>query len=78
MGLRWAAQNCPQAQMLIKIDDDIAVDLPQLLATVPLLLNKENMVGKVYFKTTPLRKNTKWRVSLKEWPRAYYPNYLSG
>lgn len=31
MGLEWAARYCPQAQLVIKMDDDIAVDLYQLM-----------------------------------------------
>jgi hypothetical protein len=78
MGLRWGVQFCPQAQMLIKLDDDIVVDLPRLLAIASPLLNKGNMLGYVLDGMTPERLATKWRVSPKDWPRTHYPRFLSG
>ena len=79
MGLRWASQFCPQAQMLIKIDDDTAANLPRLIQEIaPPLLNKENMLGAVFARAKPMRETSKWQVSLKEWPSPVYPSYLSG
>jgi hypothetical protein len=79
MGLRWASQFCPHAQMLIKIDDDIVANLPRLIMEIaPPLLNKENMLGAVYGGTKPIREASKWQVSLQDWPSPDYPNYLSG
>ncbi|CAB3360187.1 Hypothetical predicted protein [Cloeon dipterum] len=77
MGLRWAAQFCPQAQLLIKMDDDIAVDLPRLIALAPSMVH-HNMLGYVLDGLTPERHKTKWRVSTKDWPESHYPRFLSG
>lgn len=34
MGLKYSTEFCPQAQLVLKMDDDIAVDLFQLLNLV--------------------------------------------
>jgi hypothetical protein len=78
MGLQWGVQNCPQAQIVIKIDDDTAINLPGLLAIAPPLLKNEGLLGRVVSYDTPLRSNSKWTVSLQEWPQRSYPTFLSG
>ncbi|XP_059483707.1 beta-1,3-galactosyltransferase 5 isoform X2 [Neocloeon triangulifer] len=77
MSLQWAVQFCPQAKFLIKQDDDIAVDLPRLLALAPSLVH-QNMIGYVLDGMTPERHKTKWRVSKTDWPSGHYPRFLSG
>jgi hypothetical protein len=78
MGLQWGAQFCPHAEMLIKIDDDTAINLPGLIAIAPPLLKNGGLLGRVITEVIPLRSNNKWAVSLKEWPKPLYPNYLFG
>jgi Galactosyltransferase len=78
MGLQWGVQFCPQAQMLIKVDDDTAINLPRVLQEAPPLLVNGSMIGAQFFSPEPLRNETKWAVSLQEWPRSHYPDYLSG
>jgi Galactosyltransferase len=80
MGLQWGVQFCPQAQMLIKIDDDTAINLPQLLALAPPLLKNETLIGAISNGAGPQRSDSwsKWIVSLEEWPSSVYPEYLLG
>jgi hypothetical protein len=78
MGLQWAVQFCPQAQMLIKIDDDTAINLPGLLKIAPPLLNNGGLLGRVINEAKPQRRKTKWAVTLKEWPSPHYPRYILG
>jgi len=78
MGLQWAVEFCPQAQMLIKIDDDTAINLPGLLQIAPPMLIDGALLGRVMNGTKPLRQNSKWRVSRKEWPKRRYPPYILG
>jgi Galactosyltransferase len=80
MGLQWGVQFCPQAQMLIKIDDDTAINLPQLLALAPPLLKNETLIGAISNGAGPQRSDSwsKWIVSLEEWPSPVYPDYLLG
>jgi Galactosyltransferase len=79
MGLQWAVEFCPQAQMLIKIDDDTAINLPGLLKLAPPMLNNGALIGRVINGGKPLRRrDTKWRVSRKEWPKRRYPRHILG
>jgi Galactosyltransferase len=78
MGLQWGVQFCPQAQMLIKIDDDTAINLPQLLALAPPLLSNGTLVGAISYGAEPQRDSGKWIVTQEEWPNPVYPDYLLG
>jgi Galactosyltransferase len=78
MGMQWGVQFCPQAQMLIKIDDDTAINLPQLLALAPPLLKNEGLLGRIIDQAKPQRNSSKWIVTYKEWPSPRYPHYLLG
>jgi len=78
MGLQWCVQFCPQTQMLIKIDDDTAINLPQLLAIAEPLLINGTMVGSVSSGAPPQRTSSKSIVTMEEWPGSMYPDYLSG
>jgi hypothetical protein len=78
MGLQWGVQFCPQAQMLIKIDDDTAINLTGLLAIAPPLIKNGGLLGRVIDQGKPQRNSSKWMVTHKEWPLPRYPHYLLG
>lgn len=83
MGLRWAANACPTAKYIIKIDDDTVFDilflynylisLPDTSSTLPFLS------GFVLDGKKPIRNvANKWYVSRQEYAGELYPDYLSG
>lgn len=82
MGLKHAVNYCSHTKYLLKMDDDIAVDIFQLLAHVKqrnisgLALAGAVMTGQ---ELHPLRdKSSKWFVSREEYPLESYPPFVSG
>ncbi|XP_068243648.1 lactosylceramide 1,3-N-acetyl-beta-D-glucosaminyltransferase A-like [Palaemon carinicauda] len=81
MGLQWASRYCPTAKYIIKMDDDIVVDLYQfrdrLKTRYP---EKRNLIlGLLQVDSKPVRnKKSKWYVSETEFPADYYAPFMSG
>lgn len=82
MGLKHATSFCPQANYVLKMDDDIAVDLFQLLHLVRSLnVSGLQIAGAVLQgdELLPLRdKGSKWYVSYDEYAKSRYPAFVSG
>ncbi|XP_063094321.1 beta-1,3-galactosyltransferase 9 [Cavia porcellus] len=78
---QWAVSFCPNALFILKVDEEMFVNLPTLVAY---LLNlKEHLediyVGRVIHHDIPNRDpNSQGFVSLSEYPETYYPDYCSG
>ncbi|EFX84556.1 hypothetical protein DAPPUDRAFT_47057, partial [Daphnia pulex] len=82
MGLKYSAHYCSQAQLILKMDDDIAVDLFQLLDLVrSKLLTGLQIVGAVLTgdERNPVRdKASKYYVSRDYYAPSKYPPFVSG
>ena len=81
MGLTWVTQFCKQAHFVIKMDDDIAVDLFQIKQMIKYRYRnlKNEMLGLVEIDSPVIRsKDSKWRVALEEYAEKTYPMFLSG
>lgn len=87
MALRWAANhNCIQTKFIIKMDDDIVVDLYRLTKYLHSLETRyygqpirHFLGGYVFSKVVPIRKHqNKWFVTNEEFSGDMYPDYLSG
>ena len=79
MGLHWASAYCPQAHHIVKMDQDIAVDvfrLHDLLQTMP---RRMTIIGTHFIGTKPIRDPaSKWFVSKKVFAPDDYPTYMPG
>ncbi|XP_038053403.1 beta-1,3-galactosyltransferase 1-like [Patiria miniata] len=79
MGLRWAAQLCPNARYIMKVDVDMFVNVYNLvdrLDTAPTLNFAEGNLKDV---TEPIRnRQSKWYTSRDVYPDKTYPPYLDG
>ncbi|XP_066985454.1 beta-1,3-galactosyltransferase 4-like [Macrobrachium rosenbergii] len=81
MGLQWATRYCPTAKYVIKMDDDIVVDLYQfrdrLRTRYP---ERRNLIlGLLQMDSKPVRNvKSKWYVSEEEFPGDYYAPFMSG
>ena len=82
MGLKYSIHYCPQAQLILKMDDDIVVDLFQLL---DLVRNKSltglQIAGAMLTSNerNPVRERaSKWYVSRDDYAPSKYPPFVSG
>ncbi len=85
MGLGWAANYCRDASFVVKMDDDISVDLFRVLAELRRQEEEERQQGPswlwgfVQSGLSPERDSrSKWFVSGRDFPGREYPDFLSG
>lgn len=81
MGFRWATKYCPNAQFVMKVDDDMWVNVPQLVE----MIRKEQaflqtgLVGFCHFHASPFRDiKSKWHISRIMYPNNSFPDFCSG
>lgn len=79
MGIRWAVTQC-RAQYIIKMDDDIIVDMYSLIQVID---SKEktsfDIFGYIFKYMRPIRiKANKWYVTKEEFAGNTYPTFVSG
>ena len=80
MGLDWAARFCPQAKFVLKMDDDIAIDIYQMDEMLAgRSSEEESLLGFVQAGLRPIRETgSKWFVEEREFSGEEYPTFLSG
>ncbi len=76
LGLTWAVSNCPGAEMIVKMDDDIAVDFPRLIRHAE--KDRGSLAGWLHSKMEARRKSSKWAVDRSEFGADIYPDFVSG
>lgn len=81
MGMKWASLYCPKAKYLLKTDDDMWVNVPEMLN----MLNKSGSMlqsgvgGACNLHAGPIRhKSSKWYASVRSYPHNSYPGFCSG
>lgn len=81
MGLQWVTKYCSQAKFVIKMDDDIGVDLYQFRDKLKTRYReKKNLIlGLLQVEAKPVRdKASKWYVTKEEYVDKYYASFVSG
>ena len=81
--VNWIIENCPQALYMIKLDDDVFVNIKPLSKH---LVNKfglnpiddKFLYCSIVDHNNPTREDSKWKVSYEEYPFKYYPRYCEG
>ncbi|XP_061169253.1 beta-1,3-galactosyltransferase 1-like [Saccostrea echinata] len=77
--LRWASLHCHGVQYLLKIDDDMFLNLPRLLDDLKKHQIKNAIGGCKVTGSSPFRHPvSKWRVSRTQYKEDYYPDYIAG
>ena len=82
-GFLWSLKSCSY-NYLLKTDDDVFVNIPNLFALIykdPFVLKHEDRVfaGLIYPKNGPIRDpSSKWYVPREEWAADYYPFFATG
>uniref|UniRef100_UPI00358FF2AF beta-1,3-galactosyltransferase 5-like n=1 Tax=Myxine glutinosa TaxID=7769 RepID=UPI00358FF2AF len=76
-GLKWALSACPDVAFILKVDDDVFVNIPALLETLIGIEDGDFYVGRIHFGVRPVR-----TPSHKYFDQVYkferYPPYCSG
>lgn len=81
MGLKWANQYCPNAEFILKTDDDVFINIYQLKDLVRKRLSRENdsISCFVHDKLEIMRDvSSQWYVSKQEYAGTHYPATCSG
>lgn len=82
MGIQWAVRCGKSYSYIMKMDDDIVVNIYEILNLIKnqsIEYNNELLMGYVMNHMTPIRNITsKWYVKYEEFSEKYYPPFLSG
>lgn len=81
MGHKWVSEYCMGAKYVIKMDDDIVVNIYKMLEMLDLLkLPLKNLLaGYILNDMKVIRKPAnKWYVTFEEYSKQFYPPFLSG
>lgn len=81
MGLKWLSYNCPETKYLLKTDDDVFVNAPNMYEFLqdPTTLRSELLFCDLSLNVRVSRSyRSKWRVSPSEYKGKTYPAYCPG
>ncbi|XP_020280510.1 beta-1,3-galactosyltransferase 5 [Pseudomyrmex gracilis] len=80
MGLRWATENCKYVRYIMKMDDDIVVNLYEIVEKIRSgITEKNSLTGYILKNMIPVREPAnKWYVSKTEYAGNVYPDFVSG
>ncbi|XP_018370601.1 PREDICTED: beta-1,3-galactosyltransferase 5 isoform X2 [Trachymyrmex cornetzi] len=80
MGLQWAANNCKDVKYIMKMDDDIIVNIYGILEKLHSgMIEKNSLTGYIMKNMIPVREPAnKWYVSKAEYADNIYPDFVSG
>ncbi|XP_054721314.1 beta-1,3-galactosyltransferase 5-like [Uloborus diversus] len=80
MLLKWAKEFCPNVQYVLKTDDDMYINVPNLIDFLIKTPTKSNiMYGYLFRKAKPNRNPShKWFVPKSQFAADMFPDYLSG
>ncbi|KAJ8039139.1 Beta-1,3-galactosyltransferase 1 [Holothuria leucospilota] len=78
-GLEWASLHCSNARYVMKVDDDTLINFKTLIDTLTISPKEDFITGRVCRRCRPMRgQKQKWYVSLDEYPKSFYPDYVRG
>ncbi|XP_071814519.1 beta-1,3-galactosyltransferase 5-like [Apostichopus japonicus] len=80
MGMKWASEYCSNASWVMKVDDDVYVDLANAVALLEgVTTTVKTMIGRPIRNSKPVRDtNRKWFVSKEQYIAPVYPDYICG
>ncbi|XP_055714481.1 acetylgalactosaminyl-O-glycosyl-glycoprotein beta-1,3-N-acetylglucosaminyltransferase-like isoform X1 [Phlebotomus papatasi] len=78
MGLLWSSRECPEAEFVIKVDDDVFVNSPALLGFLAGTPIRDIQCTHLLSNPVIRNVNSPWYVSPEEFANATYPRYCSG
>ena len=79
MGLKWSVENCDHVSYIMKMDDDIVINLYEVLDKLENIVINNSIAGYVFENMLPIRDPAnKWFVTKDEFADDSYPRFLSG
>ncbi|XP_064629775.1 beta-1,3-galactosyltransferase 5-like [Lineus longissimus] len=78
-GFSWVLKNCPDARYVMKTDDDVIINVPNLLLTIEQNDLTGTIAGDCLGPVEPVRrKSSKWYADHETYPLSNYPMFCSG
>lgn len=79
VALKWISSHCKGASYVLKIDEDVFVNIPHLVTFLKAqpVHTEGTIFGKLHVDHPVLREG-RWAVSVNEFPLAIYPSYAAG
>jgi hypothetical protein len=77
MGLKWAVTNCKGAKYVMKVDDDVFVNMPNLVKFLE-NIRPLNGIGGMISKRALVWREGKWKITVDDFPFSRYPKYAVG
>jgi beta-1,3-galactosyltransferase 1 len=76
--LHWVASFCNRVRYLLKIDDDMFLNVPRLIKHLMKDNPTNSILGCKVSHSSPFRLYSKWSVSWDDYKEKEYPEYISG
>ncbi|KAH9496577.1 hypothetical protein Btru_010987 [Bulinus truncatus] len=79
MAFRWVAMHCKNAKLILKMDDDVILDVHRFFEefVYPPPYQQELIFCHMWM-MAEVERTGKWGISLREYSQDYYPPYCSG
>ena len=81
-GLHWMTMYCPEASFVMKVDDDVMINIYKLIYFLQETNKAENLTNLFYglaYNSRPIRSNSsKWQISYTDYNHSWYPTYCAG
>lgn len=79
LALKWISQHCNDIQYMLKVDEDVFLNVPFLVRFLQVqhVYRNGQVFGHIHKDKEVLRKG-RWAVSYSEFPLTHYPNYAAG
>lgn len=81
MALKYVVYHCPRTQFVLKVDDDVFVNVPTLKNFLGSYICQNGKRTKILcsrLKNPPVLREGKWATSLEEYPEDNYPTHCGG
>ncbi|KAK0055443.1 beta-1 3-galactosyltransferase 1 [Biomphalaria pfeifferi] len=79
MSFRWASMHCKEAKLILKMDDDVILDVHRFFEEFPYPPQyQQELIFCHMWMFAEVERTGKWGISLLEYGQDYYPPYCSG
>ncbi|ELU15030.1 hypothetical protein CAPTEDRAFT_93685, partial [Capitella teleta] len=78
MTLKWMNEHCKLAHFMVKVDEDIFVNIPRMWSLLERNSMPGSMIGRAMDAKVLRARTSKFSVPVAQYPFSQYPQYLSG